>query len=124
MALCALALTGAAAGDATAVPHEAPIPVKAFRIVERESGPNDYYTITPPPDAFIHADYRPPFKTAVLGYQIPEGSRRSVAGLRWSWRAIVLPRGGDECKPGRGDSAAAVYVSWKRGLRLDPQVRP
>jgi hypothetical protein len=28
-----------------------------------------------------------------------------------------LPKGGDECKEGRGDSAAVVYVSWKRGLK-------
>jgi len=29
----------------------------------------------------------------------------------------VLPHGGDECKRGKADSAAVVYVSWKRGLR-------
>ncbi|MEO7096250.1 MAG: DUF3047 domain-containing protein, partial [Polyangiales bacterium] len=32
-------------------------------------------------------------------------------------RAVTLPVGGDECVSGKGDSAAVVYVSWKRGLR-------
>jgi hypothetical protein len=37
--------------------------------------------------------------------------------LRRRWRALVLPRGGNECADERGDSAASVYVTWKRGLR-------
>ena len=37
--------------------------------------------------------------------------------MRWKWRVQTLPRGGDECKPGFGDSAAVVYISWKRGLK-------
>ena len=37
--------------------------------------------------------------------------------LEWEWKSIVLPKGGNECKEGRGDSAAVVYVSWKRGLK-------
>lgn len=104
----------AAAADAK---PDSAIELSAFRIIERESGPKNYYTLTAPPDRHIHAEYRPPLKTAVLGYEIPEHSRRSVAGMRWSWRAVVLPRGGNECSSGKGDSAAVVYVTWKRGLR-------
>ena len=110
----ALLLGGFAAAGAT---RESVIELSAFRIIDRESGPNNYYTLTAPPDRHIHAEYRPPFKTAVLGYEIPERFRHSVAGMRWSWRAVVLPSGGNECATGKGDSAAVVYVTWKRGLR-------
>jgi len=37
--------------------------------------------------------------------------------MQWRWRAQVLPRNGNECASGLGDSAAAVYITWKRGLR-------
>jgi hypothetical protein len=30
---------------------------------------------------------------------------------------VTLPNGGDECADGREDSAAVVYVTWRRGLR-------
>jgi hypothetical protein len=109
-----VALDRSPAADAK---RESAIDLSAFRIIERESGPKNYYTLTAPPDRHIHAEYRPPLKTAVLGYEIPERSRRSVAGMRWSWRAVVLPNGGNECASGKGDSAAVIYVSWKRGLR-------
>jgi hypothetical protein len=110
-ALCAF--TAVAAAD-----PERRLPVKDWRIVERESGKVNYYRVsndTKPP--FIRAEYRPPFKTAVLGYQLPDADRERASKLRWSWRALKLPNGGDECVSGRGDSAAVIYVSWKRGLR-------
>ncbi|HET9953162.1 MAG TPA: DUF3047 domain-containing protein [Polyangiaceae bacterium] len=88
-----------------------------FQIVKRDSGPVDYYSVrkasTPP---HIRAEYRPPLKTVVLGYQVPD-SLRQAGKLSWSWRALELPKGGDECLRGKQDSAAVVYVSWRRGLR-------
>jgi hypothetical protein len=69
------------------------------------------------PEPHWHAAYRPPFKTAVLGYAIPEGNRRSIARIKWKWRAVVLPKGGDECTDGKGDSAAVVYVTFRRAIR-------
>jgi hypothetical protein len=119
VAVCCVALSSSGSRDAAAdAPRESPIALSAFKIIERQSGPDNYYSVTSAPDAHIHADYRPPFKTAVLGFQIPDAQRRSVAGLRWSWRAVVLPKGGNECAGGgKGDSAAVVYVTWKRGLR-------
>jgi hypothetical protein len=56
-------------------------------------------------------------KTALLGWQTPDGERQRVRRLRWSWRARVLPKAADECAPGKGDSAAVVYVTWRRGLK-------
>jgi len=87
-------------------------------LVERESGKVNYYSVqkaaTPP---LIHAEYRPPYKTAVMGYQLPDAERASASKLRWSWRALKLPKAGDECVSKNADSAAVIYVSWRRGLR-------
>jgi hypothetical protein len=53
----------------------------------------------------------------VLGYEIPEGLRQGVRTLSWRWRAQAFPVGGNECGKGKSDSAAVVYVTWRRGLR-------
>ena len=115
----ALAALGAAVGAAPAQAVPAPpwpVAVHSFRLVERVSGPVNYYSVLAGPPAHIHSAYQPGFKTAVVGYDVKEWQARATK-LRWRWRAITLPRGGDECRDGKGDSAAVVYVSWKRGLR-------
>lgn len=94
------------------------MPVGAWRVVQRESGPVNYYTIykgaSPP---FIRGNYHPPLATVVLGFQIPDDDRANVRVLTWKWRAVTLPEGGNECVKGKGDSAAVVYVSWKRFMK-------
>lgn len=91
---------------------------KDWRIVARESGPVNYYSIASEAGtSFIRARYTPPIKTAVLGWQTPDSERQRIKKVRWTWRAQVLPNGGDECASGKGDSAAVVYLTWKRGLR-------
>lgn len=92
------------------------LPVQGFRYVSRVSGPVNYYKVLPGPPAHIRSRYEPGFKTAVVGYDVKDWQTRATR-LRWRWRALELPRGGDECARGKGDSAAVVYVSWKRGLR-------
>jgi hypothetical protein len=92
--------------------------VNAWRIIPRESGRVNYYRVVD--DAalpYIHAAYRPGYDTAVLGFEVPGDRARSFHRLAWKWRATTLPRGGDECARGAEDSAAVVYVTWKRGLR-------
>jgi hypothetical protein len=104
-------------GAAFAVP--APpwgLPVKSFRLIERVSGPVNYYKVLTGPPAHIRSRYEVGYKTAVVGYDAKEWQRRATR-LSWKWRAQALPRGGDECQEGKGDSAAVVYVSWKRTLR-------
>lgn len=89
-----------------------------WHVVERDSGPVNYYRVTTEEGVtFVRSRYLPPMKTTVLGWQIPEAQRKRARGLRWTWRAQALPHGGDECARGKGDSAAVVYVTWKRGLR-------
>lgn len=104
-------LAAAAATDASIQPRD-------WRIVARESGPVNYYSVMSEGGAtFVRARYLPPMKTAVLGWQTPEADRQRIKKVRWTWRAQALPSGGDECASGRGDSAAVVYLTWKRGLR-------
>ncbi len=67
--------------------------------------------------AYVHADYRPGMTAARLALELPAAAREGHHVLRWRWRALVLPSGGDECAAGKGDSAASVYVGWRRGLR-------
>jgi len=94
------------------------LPMRDWRMVERESGPTNYYVLyKEKPFPFIRASYRPPFKTAVFGVQVPDDERSRVRWLHWKWRAITLPTGGNECVRDKSDSAAAVYVSWRRLLR-------
>jgi hypothetical protein len=112
-------LAVAAPGDSAAQSSpEFKADLKAFQVIGRESGPVNYYTLHDEgPRPFIRGSYRPPWETTVLGYEIPEQLRRSVATLRWSWRALALPRDGDECTKGKTDSVAVVYITWKRALR-------
>ena len=105
------------AGGAQAVPGPPwRVASRSFRLVERVSGPVNYYRVLPGPPGHIRGDYQPGFETAVVGYDVKPWEARATK-LNWRWRAIALPRGGDECRAGKGDSAAVVYVSWKRGLR-------
>ena len=107
-------LLGRPASAAPAPPW--PVPVESFRLVARVSGPVNYYAVLPGPPALIRSQYQPGLKTAVVGYDVKEWQARA-SKLRWQWRALTLPVGGDECRDGKGDSAAVVYVSWKRALR-------
>ena|SRR5450432_2234429 len=117
-ALAVFAGFGAAFSSAA---EQAPrrLPVADFRVVERESGPTNYYRLfkdaSPP---FIRAEYHPPYETTVLGIEVPDADRPSSLALSWRWRAQTLPHGGNECQPGKGDSAAVVYISWRRALRF------
>jgi hypothetical protein len=98
--------------------HTLPIDVGQWRVVDRESGPDNYYTVVRDPALpFVHARYRPPEATTVLGFQLPDDLRSKARVVRWKWRAVTLPRGGNECDSHKGDSAAVVYLTYKRMLR-------
>ena len=106
------------AGDTVPRSHEVPINVSELKVLKRDSGPINYYKVIDGPDgAYIHSAYKWPFKTTVLYYSIPDKLRGAVSKVRWRWRAVRLPKGGDECAAGRADSAAVLYLVWRRGLR-------
>lgn len=97
---------------------EIKLDVHQFRVAESYSGAVSYYRIVEDPsEPFLRAVYRPPLETVTLGFEVPEQLRTTTKRLRWKWRAMVLPKGGDECKSGFTDSAAVVYVMWKRGFK-------
>lgn len=112
--LLAGVLVAAAGAAASAGPWA--LPARSFQLIERVSGPVNYYSVAPGPPEHVHSHYVPGLETAVVGYGAKESQARATK-LSWRWRAITLPAGGDECRSGKGDSAAVVYVSWKRGLR-------
>jgi len=93
--------------------------VHDFHSVEGpSSGPQVYYeVIEDPGGAFIRGSYRVGLETLTLGVEVPEEVREKAKQLRWRWRERALPVGGDECRPGYGDSAASVFVTFKRGLK-------
>jgi hypothetical protein len=114
--------TGTAGSRAATAPRELlrgfPVNVHDFKVLERDSGPRNYYrTMSEMQDDFIRGVYSPSLKTVTLFAEVPDAARRGTRSFRFRWRALVLPRGGNECIEGRGDSAASVYVAWKRGLR-------
>lgn len=114
--VAAFAGLGAGLSSAAAPAHR--FAVQNFRVVERESGPVNYYRVFKDADPpFIRAEYHPPYATTVVGVEVPDGDRSAAHLLSWRWRAVTLPKGGNECQEGKGDSAAVVYVSWRRGLR-------
>src|SRR6185295_1666683 len=76
-----------------------------------------YRTVDDRGQSFIRAFYNPPEATVTLFRSVPDELKHGVRHMKWRWRAQVLPRGGNECAAGHGDSAAAVYVTWKRGMR-------
>lgn len=89
-----------------------------WRVVTSKSGPTNYYSqVVENGATFVRSKYVPGTKTTVLGWQTSDADRRGVKKLRWTWRAQTLPNGGDECRSGKEDSAAVVYVTWKSGLR-------
>src|SRR5438128_6702723 len=94
------------------------IDVREFRVLQRDSGPRNYYrVVTDGSEEIIRAVYSPRLQTVTLFAPVPDELHRGVRLMRFRWRALVLPRGGDECVEGRGDAAANVYVTWKRGMR-------
>jgi Protein of unknown function (DUF3047) len=95
-----------------------PIELREFRVLQRDSGPRNYYRrVTEGPTELIRGVYSPPLQTVTLFAPVPDALHRGVRLMRFRWRALVLPRGGNECKEGRGDAAANVYVTWKHGMR-------
>src|SRR3954466_1843895 len=102
-----------------------PLDVHEFRVLGEDYDPENpgkevptYYRVVDDAGlSFIRGAYTPPRATVTLFHTVSDDLRRGVRRLRWRWRAQALPRGGNECANGLGDSAAAVYVTWKRGLR-------
>jgi hypothetical protein len=83
-----------------------------------ESSHSNYYELRQDDRGeFLHAEFRPgddPVKEALA---LPEADRHGHFDLSWRWRVLALPVGANDCVPDKTDSAASVYVVWRRGLR-------
>jgi DUF3047 family protein len=118
VSILALSATLGSHEIASAANNDVRVDVHSFHVFKRDSGPVDYYTIVDDPVMpYLHAKYTFPMETTVLGYQVTDAERPGLKKLRWNWRANTLPKDGDECASGKEDSAAVVYLTWKRGLR-------
>ena len=97
----------------------AALDVHAFRPVEGpSSGPEVYYKVVETPDGpLLRGSYRPGMQSVTMGAPVPDQLRRRVRRVSWSWTARAFPNQGDECREGRGDSAASVSIAFKRGMR-------
>lgn len=114
----ALIVAPLARGDGAHLPTEENLDVTHWQVLKHQSGPVNYYqAMSEGTLPFVRAQYRPPEATTVLGFEIPERDRKSAQRLRWQWRAITFPVGGDECVGGKRDSVAVVYATWKSGLK-------
>jgi hypothetical protein len=116
LALAVALASSVALADAPPAPHVQTLDIHRWRVVQRESGPTDYYTIVAAQPPFVRALYAPGMETTVLGIVFTD-AERTAKKVRWRWRAETLPTLGSECGEGREDSAASVYLTWKRGLR-------
>jgi Protein of unknown function (DUF3047) len=114
----ALVLALVLSASSTAYAGEVTIDPGQWRVIQRDSGPDNYYTqVHDSALPFLRAHYRPPMKTTILGFQVPDDVRATAHMLRWRWRAETFPAGGNECAHGKEDSAADIYATWKHGLR-------
>ena len=96
-----------------------PLDIRTFQVVKQSSGEDDYYAFESGPEGnYLAARYRPPFDTMVRGIEAPEHFRRKLAGVRWRWRVLAFPKGGDDCNPHVGDAAAGVFATFKAGLKV------
>jgi hypothetical protein len=87
-----------------------------WRVIRSESGPVNYYQLVSTPEGrLLHADYRPPMETSVMGFSFDRDPKGAL--LRWRWRALKLPAGGNECVRGKADSTGLVYAAWRKGLK-------
>ena len=102
-----------------------PLDVHRFKVLGEQYDPENPHHETPTyyriindgGQSFIRGTYLPPQSTVTLFQDVPDELHHGVRRMQWRWRALDLPQGGNECANGLGDSAAAVYVTWKRGLR-------
>jgi hypothetical protein len=95
-----------------------PLDVHRFTVLERDSGPTNYYRVVEDPQGdLIRERYEPPLESVTLLADVGDEFRTGVERIRFGWRVWVLPIHGNECVDGRGDGAANFYFVWKRGLR-------
>ena len=117
--LCSLAAATAwvAAAPSTAdAAQQRELDLHALRAVDH--GNRAYYELrTDDRGVYVHAEYRPGDVAVKQALVLTDAEKSGSHKLTWRWRALVLPDGGNDCDSRKTDSAASVYVAWRRGLR-------
>ncbi len=105
-------------GGAPAESHTLVIPVSSFKVLEQDSGPVNYYTVlSEGGKSVLHASYKPPLETVVMAAVVPEEARQKASQVSWRWRVHSLPKDSNDCGPGFSDSGAAVFLTFKSGMK-------
>ncbi len=95
-----------------------PLPVTELKTVDGDTGKDHYWrAASEDGHPYLAVDYQPGMQTTTLGIRIPDHLRQSATRVSWRWRVRSFPKGGDECFGARGDSAAAVFLTFHRGLK-------
>jgi hypothetical protein len=101
---------------AAAAAEDRELDLHGLRPIDR--GNRNYYDLrSDDHGVYVHAEYRPGDVATKQAFVLTDSDRRGRHRLTWRWRALVLPQGGNDCDPHKTDSAASVYVAWRRGLR-------
>jgi hypothetical protein len=117
-ALLVLVALGAAPLSAGGGEHQVSISPRSFKVLEQDSGPVNYYSVQTEGDTvFLHAAYKPGLATVVLAAVVPEEARKGVSRVSWRWRVHSLPKDSNDCGPGFSDSGAAVFLTFKSGMK-------
>ena len=97
--------------------HQVGISAHAFKVLEQDSGPVNYYSVVTEGDVvMIHSAYKPGLATVVLAAVVPEEARKA-SRISWRWRVHSLPKDSNDCGPGFADSGAAVFLTFKSGMK-------
>ena len=116
--LLPLLLVAGAAPPAAQVRPAVALAAAEFRKIDRDSGKDNYYrVVSEGGESWVAADYRPGMESETFGAKLPEALRKKATLLRWRWRVRAFPPGGDDCVPGKGDSAAGVFLTFHSGLK-------
>lgn len=51
-----------------------------------------------------------------IGRRVSDWNLEQYPVLQWEWKAVKLPKGGNEDRPGNNDCGAAVYALWNVGF--------
>jgi Protein of unknown function (DUF3047) len=118
LVVLAATATDGGASPPTSNQHHVTIPPQAFKVLEQDSGPVNYYSVVKEGDtAMIHSAYKPGLATVVLAGVVPEEARKQVSRVIWRWRVHSLPKDSNDCGPGFTDSGAAVFLTFKAGAK-------
>jgi hypothetical protein len=95
-----------------------PLAASEFKNIDKDSGKgHDYRFASEDGHPYLAVDYHPGQDPTTLGYRLPDNLRKAETRVSWKWRVRVFPKNGDECFGERGDSAAALILTFHSGLK-------